>query len=197
MRYRDEVNVRRATRLATWARCQFASSGSRSHLFSWLSSVDLQHRMAAPPNPFKLTLRLGQQATAPSPLPQQLASSAASVATLSPASEFDDPMNGTAAVSASEAGSIAAGTATTQQLPRATLGQAPLAGVGSVAPSVVAAGGVKAAAAAAGAKVPGEKPKRKRAPKRPPGEPGPGKAWRKGLKGLSRVQYYFTARHRT
>ncbi|KAM0788586.1 hypothetical protein ACM66B_001708 [Microbotryomycetes sp. NB124-2] len=27
------------------------------------------------------------------------------------------------------------------------------------------------------------KPKRKRAPKRPAGEPGPGKAWRKGLKG--------------
>ncbi|KAK4691339.1 hypothetical protein P7C70_g9373, partial [Phenoliferia sp. Uapishka_3] len=31
--------------------------------------------------------------------------------------------------------------------------------------------------------LPKEKPKRKRAPKRPPGEPGPGKHWRKGLKG--------------
>lgn len=31
--------------------------------------------------------------------------------------------------------------------------------------------------------LPKDKPKRKRAPKRPPGEPGPGKHWRKGLKG--------------
>ncbi|ORY72383.1 hypothetical protein BCR35DRAFT_307649 [Leucosporidium creatinivorum] len=142
--------------------------------------------MEAPPNPFKLTLRLGQQATAPTPstLPQQLASSAASVATLSPASEFDDPMTGGGASGAGAASD--AGSTTATPLPSATLGaagQAPPAGVGSTAPSVVAAGGAKAAAAAAGAKVPGEKPKRKRAPKRPPGEPGPGKAWRKGLKG--------------
>jgi len=165
---------------------------------SWLRPLRLSAlstyriKMEAPPNPFKLTLRLGQQATAtataPSPLPQ---SSAASVATLSPASEFDDPMNGTGAVgagrAASDAGSVAAaaaGSSTAHQLPPSTLGQAPSAGVGSLAPSVVAAGGAKAAAAAAaGAKGPGEKPKRKRAPKRPAGEPGPGKAWRKGLKG--------------
>lgn len=44
-----------------------------------------------------------------------------------------------------------------------------------------------------------EKPKRKRAPKRPSGEIGPGKHWRKGMKGLVESSFLFLnfALHRT
>lgn len=128
------------------------------------------------PAPLKLTFRLGAagggvsaagpslSAPAPSTSHATFApSSAASVATtLSPASEPMDRDDNMSVMS--DAGSVLGAARVASPVPR------PPPGTVSVPVKLP----------------PGEKPKRKRAPKRPPGEVGPGKHWRKGLKGCAR-----------
>lgn len=133
---------------------------------------DTMEAQALPSAPLKLTFRLGGAASATSTSTSPSASLAGGNASASPpASEADYAM--------SEAGSIA-GAAPTPVTPA-------VATAATTAAPVAPAGATKKRKPAApvfgedGIEIP--KPKRKRAPRRPVGEAGPGKSWRKGMKG--------------
>lgn len=112
--------------------------------------------------PLKLTFRLGASIAA------------SAVPSLSPSSS-SVPMAATPSI----ASSVASEQSSAPPLPLSTDDRSFGIGMGGGIPAKgVAVGGVGEEAPEKPAK-----PKRKRAPKRPAGEPGPGKHWRKGLKG--------------